>query len=211
MIETLLAYAPTFGAVLLVNLLGWMSPGPNMMVVASSALSQGTRAGIVTGCGVALGGLVWASLAVLGVGLVFEALPALFMLLKIAGGGYLIWLGVRHWRRAMRGQPPGAASGEGRAFARGLAVVLTNPKAILFFGAVFSAVIPADAPVWLLLVLLAVSQIQSILQHAITAALFGSRAARAGWRGAGASAERAVGAVFVALGAGVIWHTLRRA
>ncbi len=60
--EELIAYAPTFAAVFLVTLIGWATPGPNMLAVASSAVTHGRRAGVITGLGISVGGVLWAGL-----------------------------------------------------------------------------------------------------------------------------------------------------
>lgn len=56
----------TLGGIAFVNVLGWLTPGPNMLAVMSASVSKGRRAGVATGAGLALGGLIWATLTILG-------------------------------------------------------------------------------------------------------------------------------------------------
>ena len=206
--DALVAYAPTFAAVFLVTLIGWATPGPNMLAVASSAVTHGRRAGVTTGLGIAAGGVLWAGLAVAGVGVVFETLPVFFLILKLLGAAYLIWMGLRLFR-ANRAAVE-ATTAPPRPFWFGLGVVLTNPKAILFHGALLAAMVPADAPVWLLFAIVAWTQGLAAINHAITAHIFSTRLARHGFDRLGGWANRVFGSIFIALGGAVIWQSLRR-
>ena len=121
--------------------LAQISPGPNMMAVSSIALGSGRRAGVLTAAGVASGVFVWAILFTFGIGAVFAAFPGLVTAMKLLGGFYLFYLGVRALRAALRGPAVGSggaghsASGP-QAYRTGLLVVLTNPKAALMWIAV---------------------------------------------------------------------------
>ena len=197
--------------VALVNMLGWLTPGPNTLVIAGASLGRGLRAGAVTGLGVAAGGLVWASLAVLGVGAVFETLPTLFVALRAAGGTYLVWMGWRTWCRAAQSRVPEPATRARHGdFLTGMAVNLTNPKAVLFHGAVLAAIVPADAPTWFLVVVVAFAQMQAAVQHTLTALLFSTRAAGAVFGALGFWTDRLFGGVFAALGLGLVWQATHR-
>jgi len=200
-------------AVTLVNLAGWASPGPNMAAVASVATGQGWRKGATVGLGVASAGLIWAVLAMLGVSGLFQALPALFLSLKLAGGAYLIWLGLRRVQAttgAIALKAPRRLSGL-QAFRLGCLVMLTNPKAVLFYGAVLAAIVPQDAPFWLMGLIIAWSQLMGAVLHGATAAAFSTRFATRAQGRAGLWIDRGFGGVFIALGAGVLWQSLRRA
>ncbi|MEJ6391776.1 LysE family translocator [Gymnodinialimonas sp. 2305UL16-5] len=202
-------YASTFATLTLIGLIGWATPGPNMAAVASAAVSQGRGAGILTGLGISVGGLLWAGLAVTGVGVVFETLPTLFLILKLAGAAYLIWLGLRMFRRH---PSPGIVLNTvpSRDFWFGMGVVLTNPKAVLFHGALLAAIVPVGAPMWLLVAIVIWTQTQAALAHAVTAHLFSRQRVQAVFTRLGAWTNRLFGAVFVALGGAVIWQSLRR-
>ena len=119
-----------------------LSPGPNLVAVAGAALAEGRRAGVVTALGIACGIFIWALAVALGLGGIFTAYPVSFLILKLVGGAYLLWLGIKALRAALRpGSAPRFAAGATREpdharFRRGLFVVLTNPKAALMWGAV---------------------------------------------------------------------------
>jgi threonine/homoserine/homoserine lactone efflux protein len=122
-------------------ILAQATPGPNMMAVAAVSLGSGRSAGLLTVAGIATGSLIWASLFAFGAGALLAAFPELVTAMKFLGGGYLCFLAVRALRSALRGSPMATATERVkrsplRAYATGLAVVLTNPKAALMWIAI---------------------------------------------------------------------------
>jgi len=124
------------GAALLVT----AAPGPDNLMVLSLGLARGRRAGMAFGSGCALGCLNHTVLAALGVGALIAASPLAFTALRVAGGLYLVWIGVGALRASLR--PAGAGAGAvgavptdppRRLFLKGLAVNAINPKVVLFF------------------------------------------------------------------------------
>jgi threonine/homoserine/homoserine lactone efflux protein len=77
-----------------------ITPGPTVTLVVAYALAEGRRAAFVMVAGVALGDAFGILLALGGLGAALKASPALFLALRLAGGLYLLCLGVRLWRRA---------------------------------------------------------------------------------------------------------------
>jgi threonine/homoserine/homoserine lactone efflux protein len=117
------------------------SPGPNMMAVSSVSLGSGRRLGIVTAAGIATGVFVWAVLATLGIGAVLNAFPQTITAMRLIGGGYLLYLGLKALRAAFMssGQGPVAnhvEAGAAAAYRRGFLVAITNPKAALVWAAI---------------------------------------------------------------------------
>jgi threonine/homoserine/homoserine lactone efflux protein len=126
-------------------------PGPAALLAVSNSMAFGWRRVAYSSLGNILGLLVVASLALAGVGTLLRASRLAFALLKVAGAGYLMWLGLRQWRSGSSviplQDPSGpAARPAGRIFLKGLLVALTNPKAILFFSALFPQFLRLDRP-----------------------------------------------------------------
>jgi len=199
-------------AVTLVNLAGWASPGPNMAAVASVSIRHGWRKGATVGLGIAAAGSIWAILAVLGVSGLLKSMPTLFLALKLAGGAYLIWLGAKQLLASSGTIPTKGPRelGSFQAFRLGAMVMITNPKAVLFYGAVLATVVPHDVPFWLLGVIVLWSQVQAAAQHGLTAALFSSQFTTRLYGKIGHWIDRGFGGIFIALGTGVVWQSLRR-
>lgn len=121
--------------------LAQITPGPNLLAVAGAALGQGRRSAFFVTTGVACGILVWASLTAFGLAALLRLYPALFTALKLVGGAYLGWLGLRSLAAAWRGREGAIKPREGSGSAfdswkRGLLVNLTNPKAALLWTAI---------------------------------------------------------------------------
>ncbi|HEX9768245.1 MAG TPA: LysE family translocator [Kiloniellales bacterium] len=113
-----------------------LSPGPSNLYVLSRSLAQGTRAGLIAAAGLAAGSLGHVAAAALGLSAVFLYSPVAYALLKLAGAGYLIYLGLTHLVSA---RPAAGAVGAATAkprrtiFLESSLVELLNPKTALFF------------------------------------------------------------------------------
>jgi threonine/homoserine/homoserine lactone efflux protein len=134
--ETLLTL-PQLAGFLAAAILVTLAPGPDNLMVLSLGMARGRRAGVAFGLGCALGCLNHTLLAALGVSALLAASPAAFTALKVAGGLYLVWLGVQAIRNARPVAAPAAArtreESAGRLFVKGLVANAINPKVILFF------------------------------------------------------------------------------
>ena len=115
-------------------------PGPSVLFVIGRSLSLGRRGGLLSVLGNGLGAFVVVLAVAFGLGLVIAQSVILFTVVKIAGAGYLIYLGVqaiRHRReRADAATGPVAAARPWRLVLQGFIVGVSNPKTIVFFIAV---------------------------------------------------------------------------
>ncbi|AWI29642.1 LysE family translocator [Streptomyces tirandamycinicus] len=116
-------------------------PGPSVLFVIGRALAQGRRAALTTVVGNTLGAYVLVVGVALGVGTVVERSVLVFTALKLAGAGYLVYLGAKAVRQrksllsAVADDGPGG-QGSARTLWEGFAVGVANPKTIVFFAAV---------------------------------------------------------------------------
>ena len=115
-----------------------LSPGPDNLMVLSLGVSRGRAQGVAFGLGCALGCLSHTTLAVLGVSALIAASATAFLALKIAGGFYLIWLGIQALRSRAVIDLSNQAGNIGAEslwslFSKGLVANAVNPKVILFF------------------------------------------------------------------------------
>jgi threonine/homoserine/homoserine lactone efflux protein len=115
-------------------------PGPSVLFVVGRALAYGRRTALATVCGNAAGNYVVAACVAFGIGTLVERSVAVFTVVKLAGALYLVWLGIQAIRRrkglasAFAGVTE--ARGDRRAAREGFLVGVTNPKALILFGAV---------------------------------------------------------------------------
>ena len=182
------------------------SPGPDNLLVLGMGMSKGRGQGIAFGLGCAFGCLSHTALAVLGISALIAASPWAFTALKVAGGLYLVWLGVQALRSqggAQVGQATPPAQTLTGLFLRGMLANAVNPKVVLFFLSFLPQfVVPAQGSVALQLGLLG---LVFTLQAALLFGLLGFFAGAIGqWLNrrpnAGLWLDRAAGAVFVGLG-----------
>lgn len=113
------------------------TPGPDMLFVASQALSNGASAGLRSATGVCLGYMVHSALVALGVAAIVAAVPALFQALRWFGVAYLIYLALQLFRSAMRARQlsfsAAASTGQVR---RGFLTAFLNPKGMMIYFAI---------------------------------------------------------------------------
>ncbi|WP_087017927.1 LysE family translocator [Thaumasiovibrio subtropicus] len=131
-------------------LLGAMSPGPSLAIVAKHSLAGGRKHGLATAWAHALGIGIYALITVLGLAILLEQLPLLFKAISLAGAAYLVWLGYNALR-SKGGLVDRLESGEAvtitQSAKEGFLISLLSPKIALFFTALFSQFVAAgDAP-----------------------------------------------------------------
>lgn len=132
----------TFLAFNLALLVAILSPGPALLVTLQTALSSGRAAGIATTVGLGSVACLWTLAALLGLDAIFAAFPAAYGVVKTIGAAYLLRVAWKTWRAARAPLGTGTAT-RGSAFRRGVMVNLTNPKSVLFSGAVLVVIFPA--------------------------------------------------------------------
>jgi threonine/homoserine/homoserine lactone efflux protein len=110
-------------------------PGPAVLYIVTRSVSQGRAAGLVSVAGIHVGSVVHVVFAAVGISALLYASAAAFSVVKYAGAGYLIFLGLRKLLRpAGEGEPadvPRASAG--RLFGQGVVVNVLNPKTAIFF------------------------------------------------------------------------------
>lgn len=190
-------------AILPVHFMVMISPGPNFILLSTTALSVGRATAVQAAFGIATGSLIWMSAAALGVSVILETLPVLGQLLKIAGGIYLIYLGFRLLRSMGMAQSstkpsPGATAVHG--FGRGLLVNLTNPKSAAYFGSIFAAILTDQIPTWVVVASIGCFFLTSILWHGMLAVAFSWEKIHGPYIRYSRIIDRIAGAVLILLG-----------
>lgn len=171
--------------ILIAAFLATASPGPATLAIAGTSMTFGRRYGLALAAGVVSGSWMWSLAAALGLGAVMLANAWAFEFLRYFGAGYLLYLA---WKSACSALKPTTVKTPGmtvsslrNAYGKGLALHLTNPKAILFFGSLFSiGVPPGSSPHDLALVIGAVG-LQSLIVFLGYALLFSTEPIVAGY------------------------------
>ena len=147
---SLLPDTPLLLAFLLASLILAVTPGPGVLYIVTRSLAQGRRAGLASVAGVALGNLGCAIGAAIGLAALFAASAWAFTVVKFAGAGYLVYVGIKTLRAPAGGAatPSLASTRASKIFRSGVIVALLNPKTVLFFAAFLPQFMdPARAPV----------------------------------------------------------------
>jgi threonine/homoserine/homoserine lactone efflux protein len=153
-----------------------------------------------------VGGLCFAVACLLGLHAALLAVPSLYTALKVAGGAYLVYLGVRIWRGAR--QPldanvdasPSAARSPRAHFTLALVTQLSNPKAALVYASVFAAFMPATPSLGYKLAVAALVFAVEVGWYTAVAAVLSASEPRAAYLRSKLWVDRAAGAVLGALG-----------
>ena len=127
-----------FTAFILITAVLIIVPGPIVTLVISTGATQGMRAALTTVAGTTLGNALLLTAIAFGLNWVLANAVILFEILRWGGAAYLIWLGWKLLTAPGEGEAGGAPRRpRGGFFMQGLAVALSNPKTLLFFGAFF--------------------------------------------------------------------------
>ncbi len=141
---------PEFMAIWVAWLLAGGSPGPATMGIAGTAMTAGRKQALAFALGILAGSASWGIAAALGLSAIMLTNAWVFEVLRYAGAAYLGWLALKALKRVTSKEDDVALGtpfkGSYRSlFAKGAAIHLTNPKAILSWGAIYTIVAPADA------------------------------------------------------------------
>jgi threonine/homoserine/homoserine lactone efflux protein len=177
-LQTLLAFAT-------VATLAILSPGPAVLLSLRNGATHGTHAVKWSALGNISGVCCLSIAAILGLGFVLKSSVVLFGLLKVAGAAYLFYIGVRQLRGSSAVKPAIAGRGQQPNMRRrdlyreGFLVAATNPKAVLFFTALFPQFIDAHQPVLpqfvlLTLVFMAISYVSHLFYATLASRAGGS-------------------------------------
>ena len=208
-----MSYVPLLTGIAAVNLLAIASPGPAFFLVSRSAASRSRAVGVATALGVSAAAGLWAMAAIFGVALLMTRFTTVYGLIQLAGGAYLIWLGLSAWSASQRSEGVsaeaddlgrGVSSSLRRAVLTGGMLSLTNPKMIIYFTSIFVAVFPAHAPLWVHLTALGIVIAEEVLWWVLVAYLFSHARMQAAYRRVRGVLDRVLGVAFVAFGARIV-------
>lgn len=203
-----------FGAVAAAHALGVISPGPDFAVVLRQSLAHGRAAGIWTAAGIGSGILFHVGYGLFGLSWLVRRLPWSLQAIAVAGALFLLWMGLT----ALRAQPltepsdaaaPLARNSAGAHFLIGLATNVLNPKATLFFVALFTAIVSGPLPRGLMLALGAWLPLATFAWFASLALLLSHAGLRAALRRHAHRIDRAMGAILLLLAGAVLLRELR--
>ena len=182
------------------------TPGPSTLLVTQTSITASRRAGLLTAFGTASATAAWSISAVLGLSLVLLNLAWLYDALKLAGGVYLIYVGIRMWREAPLPLPlpsqgvAGVRASDARAYVNGLVTNLANPKSAFYYVSIFAVLLPPELPIWVRGASVAVVVAVSLTWYSVVATLLSAMPAQRAYARVKTWLDRVAGAVFIAFG-----------
>ena len=189
-----------------VQLLAVISPGPSFLITARTAVAKSHRDGVKVALGLGTGTVVWSTAALLGLNAVFHAVPVLFIAMKIAGAGFLLYIAWKIFRHAA--EPLNMEEGEGPAgspFVKGFLTQISNPKVAVFFGSIILAMLPAQLSPWMTVALIAIFSLNEVWWYTVVALFFGSGPVRRFYLKAKVWIDRVTGLFLGTLGLRLLW------
>ena len=128
-------------------------PGPNFLVVTRFSMSNSRKSGLLIATGVSTGAGVWATASLIGLSVLFNRATWLYNTIRFLGGLYLLWIGLKTIWSAFFSSSTSFRVGflsqsSFATFRRGLLTSFSNPKTAAFFGSLFLATFPPQAPTW---------------------------------------------------------------
>lgn len=198
-------YWAEFLTIAIAHLFAVASPGPDFAVVMRQSLRGGTAAAVWTSLGVGSGILLHVAYCLLGVALLLSQSPALFNTMKYIAAAYLFFLGVQSLRSSSKsGGAEGVAQREpvlaaGNAFVLGFLTNGLNPKATLFFLALFTVVIDSATPIRVQLLYGLYLSAATFAWFALLSLVLGIPRVRAFMLSLGVWLERGMGGILIGL------------
>lgn len=199
------------------------SPGPAILLAISNSVRFGMAKVLLSSLGNITGLFILSTAAIFGLGAILKTSTQLFWLVKIIGAAYLIYLGVKQWRSTANFFAEGLDSkkikiknsksekGNLQIFSEGFLIAMTNPKAILFFTALFPPFIDTQKALPQQFLIMTFT---FMVMSFISLVSFGFLASRAKkWFAFGNRAtwfNRILGSIFITIGAGVLTLKLER-
>lgn len=158
-------------------LLAWMvaggSPGPATLAISGTSMQHGRKSGLIMASGIVAGSATWGIASALGMSAIMFANAWVFEVIRYAGAMYLLFLAIKSLRSAIENSSIQAQKKIGKGyklFIKGFSLHITNPKAILSWGAVYALALQPNASpsqVWILFILLMFGSIVVFFGYAL--------------------------------------------
>ncbi|HLD19928.1 MAG TPA: LysE family transporter [Patescibacteria group bacterium] len=200
-----MSFLPEFFTVIVIHLLAVMSPGPDFVLISRNSLIYSRKVGIYSAIGLALGILVHVTYSLIGIGFIISQSIVLFSVLKLIGATYLLYIGYK-CLRAQPHQEQTTLQEEKKdmhslaAIRMGFLTNVLNPKATLFFFALFTQVINPHTPKFVQILYGMETSIMTFLWFGLVALLLSHPMIKKHFAALQHRLERVFGVILIALG-----------
>lgn len=184
---------------------GIISPGPSFVMVARTAVASSRSDGFAAALGMGAGSVVFAVAALIGLEGLLLMVPSLYLALKVAGGLYLAYLGLRIWVSAKQplvvtGLTSGTRITKLKSLALGFTTQMSNPKTAIVYASVFAAFLPPTKSLGFDFALIALVFVIEVGWYAVVALALSSDRPRGVYLQYKSWVDRLAGGVMVILG-----------
>lgn len=201
-----------------IHLLALMVPGPDFFLMLRTSLVYGWQGTLRTACGVTLGVIIWATLAVLGISVVLMQFKALHTGLMVFAVLYLLYLGIillksaLQKRRVQQQNAPATPKMPSmrRLFWLGFLTNFSNPKAILYFASIFAALLAKTSSPYVAWEMLAVVAVESLIYFLAVGKLFSHHRVQQTFLAKQRYVDGLCGIVFLGFAGGIFWEFFGR-
>lgn len=182
-------------------------PGPDFIIIVQSTASKSRFHGVAAVFGIATGTVIWGFAGFFGISTLFAFAPWLYVVLKILGGAYLIYLGVCLIKQSSILQPTmtqthfGTSENLTKTWLRGLMTNLSNPKTALFVASIFATTLPAESNMTLGLLVIALITSISLIWYLLLVYFFALPIVNAAYKRGAKLIDRIAGGFFILFGA----------
>lgn len=197
-----------FVTVILVQIVALAAPGPDFFFISQIAVSRSRKEALRAVLGVTLGVAIWASLALMGLHLLLMKMAWLQSVITVGGGLYLSWMGWKMLKAARSKSRSHNADGvvvSGNVFLRALFTNLANPKAIIYFGSVFSLFVGDNVSGAERIGLFVVIVAETLLWFCLVVSLFALPVMRRGYQRMTKWIDGCAGVLFIGFGLHLIF------
>lgn len=181
-----------------------MSPGPDFALTLRNSLVYSRKTGIYTALGITVGHIIHATYCLIGIGAIITRSIVIFNIIKWLGAAYLIYIGIKSLKAKKYKEESitkqARTIGNWAAFRIGLLGDVLNPKATLFFLALFTQIIHPATPLNMQVVYGGTIVVQALVWYTLVAVVISQNIVKTMFQSISHWIERITGAVLIVLG-----------
>ncbi len=156
-----------------------ITPGPNFFITAQTTVRHSRIAGIFVVLGTCTGTIIWSIAGYFGIAYLFVAVPWIYTTLKVAGGSYIMYLGIMLLISACKSSdrldiPLENSQSNFTNWWKGLITNLSNPKTAMFITSLFASVLPKEPTIFIGILIVTLMVVISLIWYLFVVLLFSS-------------------------------------
>ncbi len=188
-----------------------ITPGPNFFITAQTTVVQSRLAGIFVVLGTCTGTIIWSVAGYFGIAYLFIIAPWIFVTLKVAGGSYLIYLGIKlmisfYKHDAKPDNPQKNSQSLLLSWRHGLITNLSNPKTAMFITSLFASALPIEPTIFIGMLIVTLMVVISLIWYSFVVLIFSSKKFGDCYKRIQKWVEGFAGIIFVAFGAKLVFE-----